>query len=248
MTLPLLGRRVLVPVTEARRDLAELLRAAGAEVTEAECIAIAPPADKRALETAAARWIAGDYDWLAVTSRNAVLALAQAALPHALGHGGLVAAVGRATTQACSDAGLTVDVVPARADAAGLVAAIPDGPGRVLAPVGNLAPAVLERGLTRKGWDVDLVEAYRTIDGPGLDAATVDRVLRGDFDAMVLTSSSVAQRIRRDLGEAAVPHHTVVIAIGGTTAAGAREVGLEPTAISATPSHEGILETLIRLL
>src|SRR5690606_2754126 len=133
-------------------------------------------------------------------------------------------------------------------DASGVVAAFPTGHGRVLVPVGNLAPAVLERGLARKGWDVDVVEAYRTVDGPGMDAETVARVQDGGFDAIVLTSASVVQRMRRDLGEVPVPATTAVVAIGNTTAAAATAEGLRPTAISARPSHDGILETLIEVL
>jgi uroporphyrinogen-III synthase len=241
----------MVPVTPDRRDLAHKLRAAGAQVVEVECIAIAPPTDTEALSEAASRWMAGEYEWLTVTSRNAVIALDKAA--RLLGgtlatERSKVATVGEATTRACEHVGLEVHLTPERPDAAGVVAAFPEGHGRVLVPVGNLAPAVLERGLTRKGWDVDLVEAYRTVDGPGMDAATVASVLNGGFDALVLTSASVAQRIRRDLGDGIVPERTAVVAIGNTTAAAAGAEGLRPTAISARPSHDGILETLVGVL
>ena len=63
---------------------------------------------------------------------------------------------------------MTVALRPAgQQSAAGLVAEFPHGAGRVLAPLGNLAGDVLDAGLTRKGWTVDAVEAYRTVDGPG---------------------------------------------------------------------------------
>lgn len=251
MKLPLEGRTILVPVTKHRRDLAHMVRGLGAHVVEAECIAIEPPENPAALREATQRWAAGEYHWLAVTSRNAVQALSAVALEWggslAQGHA-KVATVGAATTRACSEVGLTVHLTPERADASGLVAEFPTGTGRVLAPVGNLAPAVLEKGLVRKGWEVDVVEAYRTVDGPGIDARTRQRLAQGDFDAIVLTSASVAQKVRRDLGDLHVAAGTAIIAIGHTTATAAIRADLRPTAVSAKASHTGILETLVQVL
>ncbi len=251
MTFPLEGRTVLVPVTKERRELAHLVRGLGAHVVEVECIAIEPPQDVQALSDAASRWLDGHYDWMAVTSRNAVRALAAAAAEAGseLSQGrGKVAAVGVATTRACQQVGVDVHLTPVQADAAGLVAEFPSGAGKVLAPVGNLAPAVLQTGLSRKGWNVDMVEAYRTVDGPGLDERTAERLTQGDFDAVVLTSASVARKVRRDLGEASMAAGTAIVAIGSTTAAAAIAEGLRPTAVSATASHTGILETLVQVL
>lgn len=251
MNLPLEGRTVLVPVTKERRDLAHMVRGLGAHVVEAECIAIEPPENPEELREAAQRWIAGEYHWLAVTSRNAVRALTGAVseLGGQLtpGHS-KVAAVGVATTRACADVGLAVHVTPEKADAAGMVAEFPSGAGRVLVPVGNLAPAVLEKGLARKGWDVDVVEAYRTVDGPGIGPRTAQRLALGDFDAVVLTSASVAHKVRRDLGDINVASGTAIIAIGNTTAAAAIRERLRPTAVAASASHTGILETLVEVL
>ena len=241
----------MVPVTSERKELATRLESLGADVTQVECIAIAPPGDPATFETAVASWLAGEYDWMAVTSRNAVLAMdrvARAAGGELGQPQAAVAVVGEATERVCREAGLSIALVPQRADARGLVEAFPTGFGRVLAPLGNLASPVLARGLSRKGWHVDVVEAYRTVDGPGLSAEVVSELLAGHFDAMLLTSSSVATRIRKDLGEAAIPAGTAVVAIGETTAAGARAVSLPPTAVATVASHDGILEALVSVL
>lgn len=248
----LAGVHVVVPVTQGRRDLADTVRAAGARVTEGEFIAIATAADPGALTAAVARWCDGDYEWMAVTSRNAVGALYATAartgrtlsvsMPPAR-----LAVVGEATARASGDIGLDVALRPSRQQsAAGLVAEFPTGPGRVLAPVGNLAADVLERGLTRKGWSVDTVEAYRTVAGPGLDAAAVSAVADGSVDAVVLTSGSVARRFAAQCAH--VAPHVAIVAIGATTASAAKTAGLDVATVAGTPDYEGVVAALGRAM
>ncbi|WP_062464305.1 uroporphyrinogen-III synthase [Demequina soli] len=246
--MSLAGRRLLVPVTAERTAFADDLAAEGALVTPVAFIAIAPPADAAALEAATLAWLAGDYAWMAVTSRNAVLAMDRVARAHgrtlaAPQPAARVATVGEATRRVCAEVGLAVDLVPSdRADARGIVESFPSGEGRVLAPLGNLASPVLARGLARKGWEVDAIEAYRTVDGPGMDDATVAAVAGGGFDAVLLTSGSVAERFA-----AACPRvapGTRIVAIGRTTEAGARAAGLTVDAVADTPTYAGIRAAL----
>lgn len=245
---PFEGVRVLVPVTPERRQLAERLSGAGARVDEAEFIAIEPPEDVAPLREAVVAWCRGDYDWLAVTSRNAVLAMAR--LADAAGTtlsapqpAARVATVGEATRSVCADVGLEVALVPSgRQAAAGIVADFPHGSGHVLVPRGNLAAPTLERGISRRGWDVTTVEAYRTVDGPGADEATVAAVHAGEIDAVLLTSGSVAERFASQCG--APPAGTMMVAIGRTTAAAAHAAGLTVDIVSATPSYDGIASAL----
>jgi len=242
------GNRVLVPVTAERRDLAARLAEAGMQVDEVQFIAIAPPATPAALEAATARWCAGEYDWMAVTSRNAIRAMdevarAAGATLSAPQPGAKVATVGEATLGACAKVGLEVSLVPTGAqNAGGIVTAFPDGPGRVLAPLGNLASPVLVRGLERKGWDVDAVEAYRTVDGPGPNAALVADLAADRVDAIVLTSGSVADRLAATC--TSLGTDTMVIAIGATTTAAAKAAGLAVDAVSTEPSYDGIVASL----
>jgi uroporphyrinogen-III synthase/uroporphyrinogen III methyltransferase/synthase len=142
VTIDLAGLRVMVPVTRERGELAALVRAAGAHPIPVEFIAIAPPADQSALDVAVAAWCGGAFDWLAVTSRNAVLAMEAVAtatrrtlndaVPPAR-----VAAVGEATRSVCASVGLSVGRTPETATARGLVGAFPEGEGTVVAPVGD---------------------------------------------------------------------------------------------------------------
>lgn len=241
------GVRVLVPVT-SRRTLSDRLSAAGARVDAVEFIAIAPSSTPAELAVATARWCSGQYDWMAVTSRNAVAAMAELAAIAGTTLGepqpaARVATVGESTLEVCADVGLVVALVPAgQATANGIVAEMPHGTGRVLAPLGNLASPVLARGLTRKGWTVDSVEAYRTVDGPGLDAATAEALRAGEVDAVLLTSGSVAERFAGQCPNVAAS--TRIVAIGETTAASANASGLEVHAVAATPSYDGIVTAL----
>ncbi len=249
---PFVGVRVVVPVTSDRREMAARLEAAGAQVDEAHFIAIEGPEDATALEGAVRRWCDGEYDWLAVTSRNAVLAMDRVA--RAAGRSlsdpqpaSRVATVGEATQQVCAEVGLTVSFVPeGRQSATGIVKEFPEGAGRVLAPLGNLAAPTLATGLGRRGWDVDVVEAYRTVDGPGATDETQAALREGRVDAVLLTSGSVAERYASQCADAAVS--TIMVAMGGTTAAAARAMGLRVDAVASRPSYDGMAEALASAL
>lgn len=264
MTDPLSGARIVVPVTAGRRELADRLRALGAHVTEREFIEIEPAEDPDALRAAAQRWCDGDYDWLVVTSRNALNALAAAAndagrtLDEPMPTRQL-AVVGDATARAAAELGLGAALRPSgQQSAAGLVTEFPTAPStgarsgvpasgaRVLTPVGNLAGDVLTRGLTRKGWTVDAVEAYRTVDGPGLGAEDVEAVAAGGLDAVVLTSGSVARRFAAQCHRVAPGLR--LVAIGTTTASAVREAGCEVASVAATPDYEGVVDALRRAM
>lgn len=242
------GRRILVPVTAGRRDLAQRLADAGARVEEVEFISVVESSVPGTLEETTLAWCNGEFDWLAVTSRNAVLALDRIAKQNgrALAEGlarGKVATVGEATRGVCADVGLAVALVPSeRHDALGIVKEFPEGPGSALVPLGDLASPVLARGLARRGWDVTRVEAYRVVDGPGISEDIEAELANGEFDAVLLTSGSVAGRY----APFAAPGDadTLVVAIGGTTAAAARAAGLTVDATSKVPSYDGILEAL----
>lgn len=246
------GKHLLVPVTAQRRHLAIRLAEAGAIVEEVEFIAIASTEDLEALEEATLSWCAGDFDWLAVTSRNALSAMERIArargvslsapLPQAQ-----VATVGEATRGVCEELGLDVALVPqGRQNARGIVEEFPEGPGKVLVPHGNLAAPVLPRGLERKGWTVTGVEAYRTVDGAGVGRQLREEIEQGRFDAILLTSGSVAERLAAS--GALVPESTAVVAIGDMTAAAARAAAVPVSAVAGAPSYDGIVEGLLAAL
>ncbi len=243
------GLRVIVPVTRAHRGLAARVAERGADVDEVPFIAIDPPSDPGPLEAAARAVADGAYAWLAVTSRNGIAALAQTARLEAVdlaAGGARVAAVGHATAHECRALGMAPELVATGAGAQGLVdafpAAPPSGGRRVLAPLGNLADDTLAHGLGRKGWDVDPVEAYRTVDGAGASAETLAALAAGAVDAALVTSASVAVRLAKVWPTGA--DGTMVVAIGATTARAAAEAGLVVAAVATEPTRDAMVAAL----
>ena len=244
----LAGWRVLVTrQPEQAAGLAEALARAGAVVIEVPLVAIVPPADPSALAGAVARL--GDYDWLALTSANAVRALAGALGSRGLPPSLRLATVGASTTRAVTEAlGAPVALAPAgdfRAE--GLVAAFAshDLRGkRVLVPVSDRARDTLAEGLAAQGALVDVVTAYRTIT-PAEAPSRLASALAAGVDLVTLASPSAVEGFVSSCpaGTAWPP----AVVIGPVTEKAALAAGLHVAAVAATPSVEGLIETLAGL-
>jgi uroporphyrinogen III methyltransferase/synthase len=240
---PLAGISVVVTRPRERSDdLASGLAAAGAEVVVLPVIAITGPLDPGPLEEAAGR--AGDYDWIVFSSVSAVdrfLALLRDG--RALG-GARLAAVGPATAAALAGRHLVADLVPLGATAEALVAAMPDAHrGRILFPRAADARDVIGPGLRAKGWEVDEVEAYRTVTARASDGATT-ALLEAAATADVITfgsPSAVAAYLA--LAGGRVP--ATVACIGPVTAAAAEGAGLVVDVAAADHSAAGLVDALI---
>ncbi len=234
--LALTGRRVIITRSVAdNRSLREALIALGAEVIEVPLIEVLPPADGgAALRDAVDRL--EDFDWVVLTSVNALHALARARSSEDVEPrwpvGLRAAVVGPATAAAATAAGLTVVVEPPVATAAGLVEAFPSsslaesepGGDRVLAPLAELAGPTVVDGLTAKGYRVDRVTAYRTDvpsdPDPSLDGAPSNDQVFG-ADAVAFFSPSAVDRFVDRFGE----RPELAVCIGPSTAARARDRG-----------------------
>ena len=206
-SLPLAGRTILV--TRARHQagrLAEALRAVGAQVVEIPAIAIVPPDSYAELDRALG--ILQQYQWLIVTSANAVAALrARLAVADAFSHL-QIAAVGSATAAALRELGLAVAVTPAEYVAESLVEALGsrvDGQ-RVLVARAAVSRDVIPDALRARGATVDVTDAYRTVIPE--ESVTEIRTLFGPDgrvpDAATFTSSSTATNFAALLGAAGV--------------------------------------------
>lgn len=234
----LAGKRVVVTRAAHQADeLDDLLRSRGAEPLPYPCIAIAPPEDTGALDAALRAAAAGAFDWLALTSSNTVVALAErlAALglaPAALHHVA-IAAGGAATGRAVErDLGLRVTLTPAEfvaeALAAALIARGPAG-GRVLLCQADLARPTLAEALRAAGWAVTAVVAYRTVIGAG-GIRLMDHLAAGAVDAITFTSPSTArnlvQRLAAEGGRLADLAGVCIACLGPVTAAAVQQIGL----------------------
>jgi uroporphyrinogen III methyltransferase/synthase len=244
---PLLGRRVVVtrPQHQAS-ELVRLLRDHGAAAIEAPTIAIAEPADDGAA-LCRALWQVSGYDWVVVTSANGARRVL-AELRDARDLGGVqIAAIGPGTAAALAEGNITADLVPDEFVAESLVAAFPDAPaeypGRVLIARAEIARDVLPDGLRARGWEVDIVDAYRTVP------VAISEKQFGEIsaaDAITFTSSSTVEQFVAAGGREHLP--PVVACIGPVTAATARESGL-PVTVEADPhTMPGLVDALIAAL
>jgi uroporphyrinogen III methyltransferase/synthase len=160
----------------------------------------------------------------------------------------LVAAVGGATADALRAEGVEPDLVPAEHSARGLVEVFPPAGsavgGRVLFPCADIAPDTIDRGLAESGWEVQRVEAYRTVPAAPPEPELLARVEQAD--ALVLTATSSVHAfaaLRAPDGHApAVPAH--VVCIGPTTAEAARAAGMTGVQEAWGASTEGIVAEL----
>jgi uroporphyrinogen III methyltransferase/synthase len=251
---PLFGRRVVV--TRARDQASELvarLRGQGAATVDVPAIEIRDPADAGAALAGAVDGL-GDYDWVVLTSPNGARRLLDAV--RAAGRdarafaGARLAAIGPGTAEALAAGNLAVDLVPPRFVAESLLEEFPEPPGapqgrpercgRVLLVRAAVARDVLPAGLEARGWDVDVVEAYRTEQAPLTDeqAAAVAAA-----DVVTFASSSTVTNFLAAMGGRPVP--PVVAAIGPVTAATAREHGLAVDVEAEIHTIDGLVEALI---
>ncbi|WP_298815459.1 uroporphyrinogen-III synthase [Chloroflexus sp.] len=236
----LAGRRIAITRPAGRGDtLAERLRALGAIPLLTPLIAYAPPADPAPLQQAIGRLAAGEYDWLVVTSRQAVQALAGVTVPDTTA----IAAVGKGTAADCRHIwGRAPTSVPDEE----VGAALPQAMGlltgkRVLLPCADIAPPTLATNLRAAGAIVDRVTAYCTIAGPG--AADLAAALQaGAVDAIVLASGSAARQLRSLMPPSA--QLPALVCIGPSTAAACDELGLPVAAIAARPNDDALIAAL----
>ncbi|MDQ4503319.1 uroporphyrinogen-III synthase [Sinomonas sp. ASV322] len=290
---PLAGRRVLLTRSPDRAGaMASALAAAGAEPLLLPLIDFESARDAGTLEAALARLAAGDYAWLVVSSITTVRALKQFAaergdsLRSLVPEGVRIATIGPSSGRVLESEGLRVDLAPeGKQSAEGLVelwayaddggAAGADGAGavRVLIPQSSLAAPTLSDGLVERGWDVDVVTAYETVDYPAdparrltaeLAVGTEPRLAAepspavalspdeaqgelaaGRIDAVVAASPSAAQRICETLRPLDA---TRLVAIGQPTAAELRSLGVDVAATATRPTPEGIVDAVVEAL
>lgn len=242
-----MGRHVVVTrAADRSHALVERLEQHGATAVVVPLIEVAEPADGgRGLRDAVARCAAGEYRWVVVSSANGATRLvAGLRTPDDLG-GARLCAVGPTTAEVLTSAGLQVDLVPPRFVAESVVEAMdPPDPGdpspRVLVARAAIARDVVPDGLAAMGWEVDVVEAYRTVPTV-VDPAAAERV--SDADAVTFTSSSTVDRFMDVFGLDLVP--PVVVCIGPATAATARARGVPGVIEADEHTLDGMLATLI---
>lgn len=255
--LPLAGRTVLV--TRARHQagkLADELRAQGAAVVEVPAIEIVPPESYELLDRALKNL--SQYQWLIVTSANAVEALSGRMEALGIGAGSFapleIAAVGSATARALRELGLEPAVTPPEYVAESLVEALGGRTHgqRMLLARAAVARDVIPDALRARGATVDVVDAYQTVIPE--ESVTAIRTLFGPGghvpDAATFTSSSTATNFAALLGAAGVaaPRSMRAVSIGPVTSGTLRALGWEPAAEADPHDLAGLVSAVVRCL
>jgi uroporphyrinogen-III synthase len=156
-----------------------------------------------------------------------------------------IAAVGETTGAALQLAGYRVDFVPhADNSARGLVKEWPasDIRGRVLIPQSDIAEPTLVAGLSKLGFAVEYVTAYRTVGVPISSEVRAD-LESGRIRGVLVTSGSVARQLAAELPR--LPGETVIACIGPRTAFDARAAGLPVHVIAEERSADSLIEALV---
>jgi uroporphyrinogen III methyltransferase/synthase len=246
--LPLFGRRIVVTRAREQSDaLAARLRALGADAIELPTIEIAPAADYAPLDRALANL--ASYDWLIFTSANGVRHFVDRLDRSAADLRALrarICAIGPATRAAVEALHLKVDLMGKEYVAEGLLAAFAPfdlNGARVLLPRAAVARDLVPTELAKRGAQVDVVEAYRTVV-PADCAARIAAVFARKPDAIAFTSSSTVQNFVAAAGSAAVLGGVQVASIGPITSETARRLGVAVAAQAREFTLDGLVEAL----
>ncbi|HZQ43329.1 MAG TPA: uroporphyrinogen-III synthase [Acidobacteriaceae bacterium] len=247
--------RVLVTRSERQSsELAKKLRELGLEPVVVPAIEVAELPSYEALDAALAG-LAG-FDWLIVTSANAVEAMRRRMDAAGISPGAWprVAAIGPATARALEAIELAVDVVPRQAVAESLRDALlpyamqEDGsPTRFLLVRAEEARDVLPEALREAGAEVVVAPAYRTVVPTGSVELIRDLFASAaELAAVTFTSSSTVRNLLAlcEAAEVRLPASAVRVSIGPITSETLRGVGYPPHAEAIEASVASLAEAV----
>jgi uroporphyrinogen-III synthase len=246
------GKRIVVTRALHQADaLSTLLYQGGAEVLLYPCIAIVPPEHPMQLDSALQEMTRGAFDWLILTSANAVLMLSQRLKILGLTPASTVAlaCIGPATAEAAEKLlGMRVQMLPEEYVAEALFEVIrPSLPARILLLQAEGARPILREKLATFGATLTALVAYRTVLGTGgVHLSTL--LKQHQIDVITFTSVSTVQNcIRRLQAEQADPSllaNVCLACIGPVTAQALREFGFVVGIMPAKHTVGGLVEEL----
>jgi len=252
-TKALAGKRVVVTrAAEQSESLLAVLREQGAIPIALPLVAFVPPEDLRPLDDTMRNL--GRYDWVFLTSQNAVRALQERSdflglqLAKTLVDVS-IAAVGPATAESARNAGLKVAYVATRHQGVALaeeLAAQVKGK-RVLLPRSDRASRDIVDTLNHLGAFVSEVTAYTTVATSEQEMRTHEAVLRGGADAVLFFSPSAVHHFFDLLGHArflAFSQEAAFAAIGPVTKGALREAGATRIVVARDTTVTAIVAAL----
>ena len=247
---PLFGKRIVVTRTrEQAGELSKALSDLGADVIELPTIRIEHPEDKQSFAELVTH--AHEYDWLVFTSPNGVERFFDAffaTYPDARSLGNpRIAAIGAGTARKIQEYRFTVDLIPEKFVAEGLIDAFKKDSVENLTMLWIKAAEsrdVIYDGLTKLGAIVDECIAYRTVPESEDPTGAKARLAEQGADLITFTSGSTVDHFF-DLG-LDWPEGCVAGSIGPVTSTTLRKHG-QPPAFEANP-HDipGLTAAIVR--
>jgi uroporphyrinogen III methyltransferase / synthase len=244
---PLFGRRIVVTrAREQASDLKRLLEDSGAQVLQFPTIEIAPPESWESLD----RTVTEKYDWLVFTSTNGVAAFFQRLF--ALGRdvrslaSTKIAAVGQATAEDLRRRGINPDVVPERFISTELLPLLAEDQRGIRTAVIRAEEGrdELLTELRRRGGEVDLAVAYRTV-AADYDVEELRALIdAGAIDAVTFTSASTVDNFFARL----TPGRARIASIGPATSEAIRKHGHEPDVMAANATIPALCDAIVAAL
>ena len=252
-TKPLFGRRVVVTrAREQASQLVDLLVDSGADVLQFPTIEIASPESWASLD----RVIDGRYDLVIFTSVNGVRSYFERLFSKGedarVLAGSLIAAVGETTAAALRSRGIIPDLIPEKSVSTALLPMLDDNQRGV-----HVAVIRAEEGmndlideLRRRGAEVDLGVAYRTIAVENNLEELRSLIDSEGIDVVTFTSASTADRFFGPLTEAErakVLASARIASIGPTTTEAVKRYGRGPDVEATTASVQSLHDSVVDL-
>jgi uroporphyrinogen-III synthase len=250
---PLQGKRVVVTRAEEQsKALLQALREKGAVPLLAPMVAFAPP-DLPDLVDEAIRAMES-YDWVFLTSQNAVRALQERCefLDIPLGEAARkskIAAVGPATAEAAKDAGLKLEYVAVKHQGMALAEELAEkikGKSVLLPRSDRANPELMER-LEELGARAREIVAYKTVP-PGEKAlANAEAILKESANAVLFFSPSAVNHLQEMLGNEKfleLSRSALFVAIGPVTEAALRRSKVERVKVAVDAKVDAVVEAL----
>ena len=248
--LPLFGKKIIVTRSpEQAGELSERLRALGADAVELPVISIVPPENSGPLDQAIEQL--NTYDWLIFTSVNGVRFFMER-LDHSKHDlrslNARICAIGPATARAVEALHLKVDLMPDKYVAESLIQAfrgIALEGKRVLLPRAAVARDVIPTELSKRGAQVDVVEAYRNVV-PATAGERLREILssRKKPDWITFTSSSTVNNFLSAAGENALAGVRIA-SIGPVTSETVHAHGLKVDAEARQFTIDGLVQAIL---
>jgi uroporphyrinogen-III synthase len=249
----LAGKRVVITRAAAQSEvMAGELSAHGAIPVVLPLVSFAAPEDFGPLDAAITG--IGQFDWMILTSAQAVRALVKRSeeLKRSMLSAGSklrIAAVGPVTAETARRAGLPIEYVAERHTGVGLAEELGSQlrGARVFLPRSDHANPDLPLALRRHGGRVTEVIAYRTVRPTGEDQKKLREIAEGEADAVLFFSPSAVHYFAELFGSGqlgALQDKLAIVAVGPVTAHALLEAGVHRKVLAGDTTAAAVVEAL----